>query len=357
MFLSLCMILRNEEAVLARCLDSVRKGVDEIILVDTGSRDRTKEIARAYTDQVYEFPWQDDFSAARNFGLEKASGDYWMWLDADDVLSETALFQLQRFKQQIPIETDVVMMPYGNAFDPRGRPGLLYERERILRNHPKYRFQGRVHEAVPPSGKIIRENILIEHRPQGKKDPDRNLRIYEKMLEQKAVFSPRDLYYYGRELMQHQRYLDAEKIFSGFLEASEGREEDRAEAARLRGRCFEILGEPVKAGRVLMQALLYGVPSGETCCAIGDYFMRKKQYPQAVWWFREALRAEKPLTAGAFIREECYGYLPAMNLCVCYDRMGDPETAEKYNELAGGFKPDDPAYQYNVAYFQRRHIV
>ena len=69
---SLCMIVKDEEEVLGRCLDCFGKAADEIILVDTGSRDRTKEIAKAYTDKIYDFAWQDDFSAARNYGLEKA---------------------------------------------------------------------------------------------------------------------------------------------------------------------------------------------------------------------------------------------------------------------------------------------
>ena len=70
---SLCIIVKNEEAVLARCLESIRAGVEEIIIVDTGSDDATKEIASRYTDLVYDFAWRDDFSAARNFSFSKAS--------------------------------------------------------------------------------------------------------------------------------------------------------------------------------------------------------------------------------------------------------------------------------------------
>ena len=78
--ISLCMIVKDEEAVLGRCLDSIKSAADEIVIVDTGSTDRTKEIAADYTDRIYDFKWEDDFSAARNFALSKGYKDYLMWL-------------------------------------------------------------------------------------------------------------------------------------------------------------------------------------------------------------------------------------------------------------------------------------
>ena len=83
--ISLCMIIKNEEAVLERCLESIQDVVDEIVIVDTGSTDKTKEIAARYTDRIYDFPWCDDFSAARNFAFSKGMGEYLLWMDADDV--------------------------------------------------------------------------------------------------------------------------------------------------------------------------------------------------------------------------------------------------------------------------------
>ena len=73
------MIVKDEEFTLGRCLDTVKDLVDEIIIVDTGSVDKTKEIARTYTDKIYDFTWIDDFAAARNFSFEKASMDYLLW--------------------------------------------------------------------------------------------------------------------------------------------------------------------------------------------------------------------------------------------------------------------------------------
>ena len=83
---SLTMIVRNEEQNLPRCLESVRGLFDEIVVVDTGSTDRTKEIAAGFGARVFDFAWIDDFAAARNVALDHATGDYAFWLDADDVI-------------------------------------------------------------------------------------------------------------------------------------------------------------------------------------------------------------------------------------------------------------------------------
>jgi glycosyltransferase involved in cell wall biosynthesis len=83
---SLTMIVKNEERNLSHCLESVRGVFDEIIIVDTGSTDGTKAIAREFGAKVLDFPWIDDFSAARNVALTHATGDYAFWLDADDVI-------------------------------------------------------------------------------------------------------------------------------------------------------------------------------------------------------------------------------------------------------------------------------
>ena len=135
---SLCMIVKNEEAVLERCLNSAAALADEIIVVDTGSTDATKEIAGRFTDRIYDFPWRDDFAAARNFSFSKAEGDYLMWLDADDVLPEASLRLL--LEEKARLNADVILLPYETAFDETGKAVFSFERERILpassRAHP-----------------------------------------------------------------------------------------------------------------------------------------------------------------------------------------------------------------------------
>ena len=349
---SLCMIVKNEEKVLGRCLESVKELVDEIIIVDTGSSDRTREIGTEYTDKIYEYSWQEDFSAARNFSFEKGSSDFLMWLDADDVITAKSAERFLELKEHLNGETDVVMMPYVTGFDENGKPAFLYYRERLVKNNGRFHFRGRVHEAIPVYGRILHADIPIEHRKEGPYDSRRNLRIYEAMENAGEMFDSRALYYYGRELMFHENYEKGIDVLEKFLECPDGWVENKIDGARQLAVCCYRVQDEEKALRTLFRTLEYDVPRGETCCDLGRHFQERGRYEQAVYWYKQALRAKKGLSQGAFVTEECYGFLPAISLCVCYDRMGKRKKAEKYNELAGQFCPDSPFYLYNKALFE-----
>ena len=101
------MIVKNEELVLGRCLDSVKKLVDEIVIVDTGSTDNTKNIAKEYTDKIYDFIWIDDFSAARNYSFSKGTKDFILWLDADDIILEKDALDFMELKKSLSLSTDI----------------------------------------------------------------------------------------------------------------------------------------------------------------------------------------------------------------------------------------------------------
>lgn len=110
--ISLCMIVKNEEQVLSRCLDSLAGLMDEIIIVDTGSCDRTREIAARYTDKIYDYIWKDDFADARNFAFSKASMEYIYTADADEVLDDENREQFRLLKEAMVPEVEIVQMKY-----------------------------------------------------------------------------------------------------------------------------------------------------------------------------------------------------------------------------------------------------
>ena len=351
------MIVKGEAAVLERCLDCVKTLVDETIIVDTGPPDGTKEIIKSYAGRLYEYDWQDDFSAARNYSFSLASSDYCLWLDADDVLPASTVETLEKLKENWDPATDVVMLPYQTAFDESGRPVFSFWRERILRKGPEAVWKGRVHEAIEPFGHIVYTDAPIRHDKIKAGDPDRNLRIYRKMLEKGEPMDARHLYYYGRELFYHQCYQEGEKVFERFLGDENGWIENRLDASRQLAYCRYGLGKDQEALNALMYGLTLGAPRAENCCDIGRHFFDRQDYAGAAFWYEAALRCPKPDLSGGFGTEDCYGFLPCIQLCLCYDRMGDPQKACLYNEKAGKYKPEAACYIYNQKYFAEKGIA
>ncbi len=147
---TLCMIVRDEERNLEACLAPIVHLFDEIIVVDTGSADRTKEIAARFTPHVYDFPWCDDFSAARNESLKHATGDWIFWLDADDRVRPEQVPLLRRCFEQVDSRVGAYFME--TMLPPTEPTGELESvtHPRLFRRHPDLRWHGRVHEQLLP---------------------------------------------------------------------------------------------------------------------------------------------------------------------------------------------------------------
>lgn len=350
--ISLCIIVKDEEMHIARCLDSVAELVDEIIIVDTGSTDKTVEIASAYTQKVYSYPWKDDFADARNYSFSCASMDYCMWMDADDILEEAEKDRFIHLKQSLAPDTDIVMMKYNTSFDEAGRPSFSYYRERWIRNNAEYRWVGAVHEVIPPKGKLLYSDIAISHKKLTGGDPDRNLKIYQKMITAGKPLEARQQYYYGRELYYHKRYEEAASVLEQFLLSAEGWVENKIEACSICANCYFQMGQEQSALTTLLRSMSFDRPRAELCCEIGKFFLEHGNFHNAVYWYETALNTPKNEYAGGFVLPDCYDYVPLLQLCVCYDRLGDRQKAKEYNERAGICKPYSEAYLYNKQYFE-----
>lgn len=348
---SLCMIVKNEEDVLARCLDSIEDIAAEIIIVDTGSTDATKEIAARYTPKVYDFAWCDDFSAARNFSLSKASKPYIMWLDADDVILPDDGKLLKELTKSLPEDTDIVMLPYHTAFDSEGKPVFTYYRERIVRNSPLFRFQGAVHECITPMGNIRYEQAAVTHKKLHPSDPDRNLNIFKERLRAGYALDPREQYYYARELYYHKLYREAAGVYEAFLDSGLGWVENNIDACRYLSYCYYSLELPQKALQSLFTSFCYDLPRAEICCDLGKHYIDRNDYARAAYWYERALDAKMDTASGGFVEPDSYGYTPCLQLCVCYFHMGDMERAAVMNQRAASFKPSSEACAFNRTFF------
>lgn len=350
--ISLCMIVKDEEDTLGRCLASVKDIVDEIIIVDTGSSDRTKEVAGSFASKIYDFKWIDDFSAARNYSFSKATMDYIMWLDADDVLLEEDALKLQQLKATIDPFVDIVMMKYDYSFDGDGHITLSFFRARLLKRSRNYIWNEPIHEYIQPSGYIIDSDICITHKKNCPSASKRNLNIFEKMIAANKALSPRCLFYYAKELFNNERFDDAVEYFNKYLDSENGWVEDRISACYDLSICYSLTNEPEKRLKTLIRSFEYSPPRAEICCQLGYHYFEQGDYEKAIVWYKIAAQLPKPVDTWGFILHDCWGYIPNIQLCLCYDRLGNIEEAIKYNNKAAEYKPDDAAVIYNDTYFR-----
>lgn len=351
------MIVKNEEGVIARCLNSVKDIVDEIIIVDTGSADHTKEIVKGFTDKIFDFNWINDFSAARNYSYSKATMDFILWLDADDVVLEEDRAKFKQLKRCLDPMVDIVMMKYNVGFDAKGNVTFSYSRERLSKRSGNYSWCEPVHECIQLSGNIINVDICITHKKINTPEPGRNLFIYKKIVSQGEELTPRGLYYFARELKDSGRYDDAIEYFNRFLDSEKGWIEDNITACSELAKCYSANNDNKNSLKALLRSLEYDVPRAELCCQIGYYYKNKGNYGQALFWFDLATKLKKPENGWGFVDHDSWGYIPCMELSVCYDKLGNIEEAIKYNNKAAEYKQDDPSVLYNKKYYEglKRH--
>lgn len=166
--ISLTMIVRNEEANLPACLESAADVVDEIIVVDTGSTDGTKAAAQRFGARLVDFPWCDDFAAARNEALKHASGDWVFWLDADDRLDEENRARFRALAGRLTDELAVWLFQCINVSAGGGGTATSLEQGRLFRRDPRVWWQYRVHEQIVPAierlgGATHRGDVVVRH--------------------------------------------------------------------------------------------------------------------------------------------------------------------------------------------------
>lgn len=329
--ISLCMIVKNEEAVLARCLESLRGLMDEIIIVDTGSTDRTREIAASYTDKVYDFIWTGSFADARNFSFSKAAMDYIYCADADEVLDDENREKLRLLKQTLLPEIEIVQMYYGNQlqyntvynYDRELRP-KLYKRLR------EFVWEDPVHEAVRLSPLIYDSDVEILHLPQGN-HAGRDLAAFAAMAARGERLSGRLHNLYARELFLAGSDEDFRLAQPAFLRTME---EDGADSDRLlEAECALCHAARTQGDAVrFFRYALKGVTSegcSEICYELGEFYREAGDAKEAMIWYAQAAYGTQPALS---LRHG--GDYPLARLAQCSRSLGDAGQAAEYEAQA-----------------------
>lgn len=349
MKISVCIIAKNEESVIERCLKSVLCFADEIIVVDTGSEDLTKEAARQYTDKIYDFTWINDFSAARNFAFSKATEDYLFWLDADDVVPEEDGQKINELKKSTDV-ADTYMMKYYAFADKNGNPQFEYYRERLMKRCARAVFIGFIHECVVPFGKIVYSDVKVIHKKTKRTDVSRNLDIFEYHIKNGKELNARERYYYGKEFFYIGKYGRCAEELGKFLNMRYIYGADEWDALLTCFLCYEKTG---KSGGCdfLFKALKKFGPDSKTFCFLGDYYRKNLSLKTAEVYYKTALACGTG--HDGFFNENKYFFLePALRLVALYFECGEYEKAKKFHLICKKYFPHDESVMFNEKFFQ-----
>ena len=338
--ISVCMIAKNEEQNIERCLKPLRAYDWEIVVVDTGSGDRTKEIASRYADKVADYVWKQDFAAARNFSIEQASHDWILVVDCDEYLEETDVDAMAALAKAHPAALG--LLSRNNHYQMNGTDSVYADLVERFFDRRYYCYSGTIHEQVvlrEPEKHVydtFRIPLVLDHSGYAgdeealKEKAQRNISLLEKDLEEHpenpyTYFQIGQAYnmihddenaclYYGKGLAYDvdpaAEYVQMMVIGYGYALLHLGRHE---EALGLDGVYDEFA---VSADFLNLMGLIY---------------LRNGQYVKAMMEFVKALSCETTHVVGA------NSFIPSYNLGLINEMMGEREMALKYYRKCGDF--------------------
>jgi tetratricopeptide (TPR) repeat protein len=364
--LSVCLIVKNEEQFLARCLASIKDVATQIVVVDTGSTDRTVEIAKQFGAEVHSFAWNDDFSAARNAALERATGDWVLSLDADEELLPEHKETLRREMQ------DAGAMAFRLPIIDKGREdeGCSFV-PRLFRNAPGLFFLGRVHEQVFSSVQVraqewnlkhdLGKTTLLHHGYQkevvaSRNKVERNLRLLELAVKE-LPNDPNLLMNLGSELMRAGKAQEGlESFFEslrclGEMPASEITPEMRETLLT------RFTGHLLAEKRFDDVINIWQTPAAKAAAqtasqrfALGLAYMERQQPALAAEQMRQCLATRHLSTLSPVNKEILHGG-PSHCLALCLTAMEQPVAAAEAFQAALASEPQSRRIRFDYARF------
>lgn len=339
--ISVCIIMKNEEKNIEECLKRIQPFGFEIVVVDTGSTDKSKEIALKYTDRVFDFKWIDDFSAARNFAAEKAQNEFIFALDCDEFAEE---INLKEMEELIEKNKDSILCPLRiNLLEKNGES--LREYERISRIYSKkiYHYEGRIHEqTVRIDGKRSKHidiNSTFLHvgylgsEEERFKKAQRNADLLQKELDENGE-DPYIYYQLGKAFFMQQRFKEA---ISGFEKCLELENNLKLEymGDNVLSLCHCLINDK-QYERALEVCQKYDKTynnSADFQFICGLAYMNNSKFSDAVIKFLTASECDKVKVEGT------NSYSAFYNIGVIFECCNQKETALEYYEKCGDFKP------------------
>lgn len=345
---TLCLTLRGQVPAVENCLRSCCRCFDEIVVADAGASGEAGHIARRFADRYFHYDWNGDCAAARNFAFSKASCDYIMWLDPEDVLLPADERRLWRLRHSLPPDTDAVVMRHDIGFDTQGYTNVIDWPVRMVRRQAGLLWRGRVSPRLAASDVTRQADVVVTRRGEPPA-PAGRLAAYEAMRAAKAPFSSADRLDFARTLRDVGRMAEAAAEFEIFLQAG-GETEDCIETCFELSFCYERMGDRDRTADALFRSLRFAPPRAPVCCRIGELFFAKEAWKDAAFWYDLALKSAAPPAYGVQYTDY-QEYIPALQLCLCHYRMGDVRRAAEMNRVAARSKPRDKSVLANETFF------
>lgn len=336
--ISLCMIVKDEEQNLENCLNNIKNKVDEIIIVDTGSTDKTVEIANKYTDKVFNFKWCDDFAAARNYSIEKAKNDWVLILDADEAVNFFDGKSIEKFINSN--EKLVGRIKRINSFKDSSGKKRLFERVNRLFNKKYFKYDGIIHEQIVSKNEenysTVNVDIIANHIGYEKHIINNTNKIVRnKELLQKAILKkPKDSYLFyqlGKTFFMEKDYLSAEINFEKALELGINKSYEYAEdLIESYGYALINLKKYKKALELSKYENAYKKVA-DFNFVMALIYMNNARFREAVAKFGECKNSNECKIEGV------NSYLADYNIGVIYECLGIVNEAVKYYKRCGNY--------------------
>lgn len=337
--LSLCMIVRDEEKNIRACLESINPYVDEMIVVDTGSRDATPQIAMELGAKVSHFAWCDDFAAARNESLKRASGKWLFWMDADDTIDPENGAKLQAAaREDVPDNVlGRVMQVHCPGEGDEAESGVtIVDHIKLIRNRPEIHFEGRVHEQVLPSirrlkGEVTWADVAVvhsqhDHSPAGQaKKHARDLGLLELDIQERPDH-PFVLFNLG---MTYTHTGDMEKAIAALSRCtivSHPDESHLRKAYALLAGAFGQVGRREVAWAVCQTGRRLFPDDAELLFREGDYLAEMGDLPAAEQAYRQLLSSDREKYFSSFDRG-IVGFRARQRLAEVLSKQGKHDEA------------------------------
>lgn len=336
---SVCMIAKNEEKNIEKCLAAVKPYDFEIIVVDTGSTDRTKEIAARYTDRIFDFTWIDDFSAARNFSLDKASNDFVLILDCDEIITE---FDKKLTSDMIGVHPEAVgRLAIDNHYISNRTDMVYQDRLGRLFNRRFFRFESPIHEQIVHNTKGMHYEsydlpLRIDHVGYLGSVTDLHSKVERNnaLLFKELEKQPENPYIYFQIGQSYNMIYDYENSYVYYGKALEYDVDPGEEWVQMMIIAYAnaLLHTDRKEEALQLEAVYdaFATTSDFFCC-MGQIYMANGQYVKAMMEFVKAIHCPVARESGTNT------FIPTYNIGLINEMMGNIEEALVHYKNCGDF--------------------